>query len=666
MNEPELYCETCGRPLKDDLSPCTNCRTHNSAQLRPTVGLSIPSAQGEPSDYPTIEHISGQTPITDSSAVGFQGSKFSAPQLSFPADFGDYELLAEIARGGMGVIYRARHKQLNRLAAIKMILGGRFSSSDAHQRFRMEAEAAAKLDHPGIVPIYDVGSMDGQPFFAMKLVEGGSLAQRLPEFRQDDRRAAQLISQVAQAVHHAHQRGVLHRDIKPANILIDQQDHPMLTDLGLAKNAGGDSDLTQSNAILGTPHYMPPEQAQPGQPVTVAGDIYSLGAILYELLTGKPPHGGESGVAVMMSVINQPITPPSKVAATVDRDLELICLKCLEKSPEQRYPTAAHLADDLSRWLRSESISITPPSTIERVRRWMKQNRKIGFAVLALLAAFTFAVPVLLSVLVAMDNPAALYEGSTRDPRPWIFSLSNLPRWVPLASSLLFLLLWPTLGAMVPIVSRPENWKQNFLNGVGLAALCAGLLVLTLGWAPFSLIANISSNTTLERFADHALGSASSPGATPANTDSIRQSLIEDFPLMEHYPDSEKADYLQKRMLADGLSAGATLIPVFMVAAISLALPIVVGSVIMFSLLSRQLRWWILWPRYFLAWGFGAFSVICTIGAVFGGRFNGKSFWQLGLVEQLLIGFGPPLITYLMLRRWRGHRTRERSAVDAP
>jgi len=201
----------------------------------------------------------------------------------------NYELLEEIARGGMGVVYKARHTKLNRIAALKMILGGRFSSQDDVQRFHIEAKAAAGLDHSGIVPVYEIGEHDGQAFFAMKYIDGGSLVQNVDRFRADPRAAVTMLASVARAVNHAHQRGVLHRDLKPANILIDEAGQPLITDLGLAKTTTGDSELTRTGAVLGTPSYMSPEQAQSTESVTTAADIYALGAIMYDLLTGQPP-----------------------------------------------------------------------------------------------------------------------------------------------------------------------------------------------------------------------------------------------------------------------------------------------------------------------------------------------------------------------------------------
>src|SRR5688572_5793474 len=205
-----------------------------------------------------------------------------------PQRLGEYEILSELARGGMGVVFKARHTKLERLVALKMILAGQLASQADVQRFYVEAEAAARLDHAGIVPIYEIGAHEGQQFFCMKLVEGGDLHGRIAELRKSPREACALLAKVARAVQHAHERGILHRDLKPSNILLNEHGEPLVTDFGLAKHIEGDSALTQTGAILGTPAYMPPEQTA-GKPVTTAADIYSLGTILYELLTGRPP-----------------------------------------------------------------------------------------------------------------------------------------------------------------------------------------------------------------------------------------------------------------------------------------------------------------------------------------------------------------------------------------
>jgi WD40 repeat protein len=322
--------------------------------------------------------------------------------------FGDYELLGEIARGGMGVVYRARQRSLNRPVALKMILAGEFASPDEVQRFRREAESAAALDHPNIVPIYEVGEHDGRHFFSMKLMEGGSLARlREPGSRVGPKEAARLVAAAARAVHHAHQRGILHRDLKPANILLDRDGQPHVADFGLAKCVAEGASLTPSRAVVGTPAYMAPEQADGrGMQLTTAADVYGLGAVLYKLLAGRPPFQAATAFDALARVLHDDPVPPSRLAAGVPRDVETICLKCLRKDPDRRYESALALAEDLERWLRGEPIRARRVGVAERLTKWVR--RRPAAAALAVVSGL--AVLALVGMIVGVSYNAQLQK----------------------------------------------------------------------------------------------------------------------------------------------------------------------------------------------------------------------------------------------------------------
>ena len=347
--------------------------------------------------------------------------------------FGDYELLAELARGGMGVVYRARQKSPRRVVALKMVQAGRLASEGEMKRFRLEAEAVARLEHPHIVPIYEVGEHEGRLYFTMKLVEGGALSERIsnPKSPISNGDAAKLLATAARAVHYAHQRGILHRDLKPANILLDAEGEPHLTDFGLAKQLESIDELTLSGAVIGTPSYMSPEQAAgKNRQVTIASDIYSLGAILYELLAGQPPFRSDTPLETMRQVVEDEPVPPSRVrrggisnqssvgqsarhgqrgapmtgslitgySPAPDRDLETICLKCLQKNPAQRYATAEALAEDLERWLRHEPIHARPSAVWEKGIKWTKRHpARAALLLLAVLAPAAIITVLLIS-----------------------------------------------------------------------------------------------------------------------------------------------------------------------------------------------------------------------------------------------------------------------------
>src|SRR6266511_3578992 len=292
-----------------------------------------------------------------------------------PAKFGDYELLEEIGRGGQGVVYRARQKSLNRTVALKVIGLGHWATEAHLKRFRREAEAAASLDHSGIVPIYEVGERDGSCYFSMKLVEGGQLDEVVKREPMPMRQAVELIVKVARTVQYAHEHGILHRDIKPGNILLDQKGEPHLTDFGLARLIETESTVTRTMEVLGTPSYMAPEQAVGNNAqLTAATDVYGLGAVFYQLLTGHPPFAGGTTYETIKLLLESEPRQPRLWNPKIDRDLSTIYLKCLEKDPKRRYSSALALAEDLERWLKHEPILARRIGILTRGKKWVRRN----------------------------------------------------------------------------------------------------------------------------------------------------------------------------------------------------------------------------------------------------------------------------------------------------
>jgi serine/threonine-protein kinase len=310
-----------------------------------------------------LRYLWGTVLVTD--AVGAQQALASAvgegeamvwpPQLPF--SIGDYELIEQVGQGGMGIVFRARQMSLGREVAIKMIQQDRLNSPEDHQRFLAEAEATARLQHPGIVQVYEVGQFDGTPFFSMQFIRGETLAQRLRNGPIGQRQAAALIANVARAIDYAHKQGILHRDIKPSNILLDEHGNAKVTDFGLAKFFHANDHLTRTGAILGTPSYMSPEQASGrSSQLGPASDVYSLGTVLYHALTGRPPLVADSPLELALKILEQEPIPPRVLEPKIDRDLEMVVIRCLQKPPDLRYSTAGELAADLEAFLRDEPV----------------------------------------------------------------------------------------------------------------------------------------------------------------------------------------------------------------------------------------------------------------------------------------------------------------------
>lgn len=363
--------------LADDLDALLATADRVEQMAGPVVGCE--QADVEPGQE--VEHATDPDLHETVTHAPKPASSSHAPAERLPRQCGDYELLDVVGRGGMGVVYKARQVNLNRLVAVKMILEGRLASQSDVQRFQIEAQAAGRLSHPNLVTIHEIGELDGRHFYSMDYIDGISLAQLVKEGPQDSKRAARYLATIAEAIHAAHDHGILHRDLKPGNVLIDRDDEPHVTDFGLAKLVGDDSGLTASGATLGTPSYMPPEQAAGNRSkVNRTSDVYSLGAILYALLTGQPPFRKETVVETMFDVIHTDPTPPRAINSEVDRDLETICLKCLQKRPGRRYQTAQELADDLGRYLRDEPILAKPVGRMTHAVRWIRNVPMIAAA----------------------------------------------------------------------------------------------------------------------------------------------------------------------------------------------------------------------------------------------------------------------------------------------
>jgi serine/threonine protein kinase len=475
-----------------------------------------------------------------------------------------YELLEELGRGGMGVVFRARDKSLNRVVALKMILAGQLASPAEVHRFAAESEAAAQLDHPHVVPIYEVGEHDGRPYFSMKLIEGTSLGAHVRRLSADPRAAVRLLASVARAIHYAHQRGIIHRDLKPANILLDPGGEPHVTDFGLARRVDGTGSETQSGALVGTPCYMAPEQAGGNKALTTAVDVYALGAILYELLTGRQLFHSDTPMGTVLQVLQREPDPPRKVNPGVDADLELICLKSLARDPQQRYGSAEELALDLEHWLAGEPLSVRPPSFALTLRLWLRQNfGAAGWTViLGAVAGPLFGVSAWLSRSQS-DSTAAEAAYSRLPSVSRSALLWRLPAWVGAVSFFPALALFIVLGLLVMLLVRPRNRAAEVAAGA-VTGLVTGVssFAFGIGWMfvgaltlyPASLADSdlrlLSESAWVEPAPDAAPDSAARPTAADPQRAAAGR-LLAKYPDLSDVPAADRGRVIYLKIMAD-------------------------------------------------------------------------------------------------------------------
>ncbi len=437
-NSVSSSCPRCGTMVFDD-------------DTRATL---IPQAYGpgaiiEGRDHPTPKTRPAVDPGAKTVALGPQDiivpSDAHFPQIS---RIGHYDVLGEIARGGMGVVYRARDTKLNRLVAVKVLLEGKHASSETVERFLREAQSTARLRHPAIVPIYDMGVHDGHNYLVMEYIVGQPLSALVHARDMSPQRAVDLIIQVADAVEHAHREGIVHRDLKPANILVDTEWRAKVTDFGLAKAGKGGSDLTKSGTAMGTPYYMPPEQARGDMRLVDArSDVYAMGAVLYECLCGQPPLIGENDIDTIIKVMNEDPIAPSVKNSAVPKDLDPVCLKCLEKDPARRYQSARELADELRRFKSGEGVLARGSGPLSRVMRKAKRHRGL------LVAGFVgFAAAVTLFGILRLGRDARRRNGDP-NPAPVVQARQNVPFYEPREAG------WAGEGWAVTTEGGEEAWS---------------------------------------------------------------------------------------------------------------------------------------------------------------------------------------------------------------
>jgi serine/threonine protein kinase/Tfp pilus assembly protein PilF len=424
MTSALRLCPKCGAEIPADAPEggCPGCLLESGLGLFANASVAGVDSSAVAAYSAEAAAKAGSAKADDPGRVDKVQSKKAERASAMLGELGDYELLQEVGRGGQGVVFRARQKSLNRTVALKVISLGQWASKAHLKRFRREAEAAASLDHPGIVPIYEVGERDGSCYFSMKFVEGGQLDDVIRCRTMSIREAAELIAKVARTVHYAHEHGILHRDVKPGNILLDSQGEPHLTDFGLARLVEAESTVTRTLEVLGTPSYMAPEQATGEHAqLTSATDVYGLGAVFYQLLTGHPPFAGGTTYETIKLLLDTEPRQPRVLNPKIDRDLSTICLKCLEKDPKRRYSSALALAEDLERWLKHEPILARHIGIFTRGRKWVRRNPTSTLLAASLIALAAGAVWIvwkseMISHPVTSGVAVLPFENLSRDP----------------------------------------------------------------------------------------------------------------------------------------------------------------------------------------------------------------------------------------------------------
>jgi len=560
--------------------------------------------------------------------------------------FGRYKLTRQLGQGAMGAVFLARDTHLERDVALKTPTISITDREEFLERFKREAQAAAHLKHPNICPVHDFGEVDGVPFITMGLINGHPLSRLVIKENKDQRWIATIVRTIAHALKHAHEQGVVHRDLKPGNILVENDGTPYITDFGLACRVDQEdqSRLTQEGAIMGTPSYMSPEQAMGISSVTTAVDIYALGAIMYELLTGVPPYRGETALETILQIREGIIEPPSKKNSSLDYELELICLKCLQRDPEQRYETALSFVSDLEAWMNHEPISIRPPSWRDRTSLWFQRNRQVAYLAFAVFMGVLVTTPFALN-FIAGQNFVRVYDYFPEESRPWLFSLGHISSRVNyICGAFLVFFLWPITGFLNAYVARPTSyWKATSAGGLTSVVLIVIFSIL-LGWMP---LMRLTHDDSREKTLTQALWPKQGQDA-----DYTRRLANNMYPGLDKIPVTQRADAIAFRLHSDRLGAAPQAIAFIVFVEFCLMVPVIYGTALAYSLLKRGNNNWIALFRYFVAWWLIATILTATLLIILSS--TNQQGYPTTIGQQLSICVAAAILFWVVIRRWKG------------